>query len=232
MINLERLEKILMDLSSRIENDTCITLCGGASIVINYQSRESTRDVDCVSVKKEVKRLASKLADTYGLDLDWLNDNVCATQSYSTELLRHKTFYKKFGHLSVYTITGIPLLCMKLVSWRPNSSDYEDCIRIIETLKSEYSINDVYGMLNKIYGTTSVLSVDAERFLKYEFGSEAFVLDEESVDSYVYSLFNEDISSCDVPEQFRKQVMARYVQLCSKKKCGKVSRRLNSAYAL
>lgn len=218
MINLENLENILKDLSSRVEDKTSITLCGGASLVINYQSRESTRDVGCVSVMQEVKQAASTLANTYGLDFDWLNDNVCATQSYSKELLKHKTFYKKFGKLTVYTITGLPLLCMKLVSWRPNSSDYEDCTRIIEALKTDYTVTDVYDMLNTIYGTNSVLSVDAERFLNYEFGSTEIMLDTESADSYAFSLDAGDITINDIPEPFRKQVMVRLGRLRAKTK--------------
>ena len=222
MIDLTRLEQILESMSAHIEKETCITLCGGASMVINYQSRESTRDVDCVYVDKSVKSLAVTLAEEYGLDIDWLNDNVCVTQSYSAELLQHKTFYKTFGKMKVYTITGLPLLCMKLVSWRPNSSDYEDCIRIIEALRKDYTISDVYNMMKTIYGTNALLSVDAERCLKYEFGTEEYTLDEESVDSYVYSLDAGDISMRDIPVQFRPQIGRRYNQLRAKSKCDQV----------
>lgn len=208
MLTIDNLDNIFMELSKYVKEPTNIVVCGGASMVINYKSRMSTNDVDCLILNEKIKMIADSIASDFSLDCDWLNDNVCVTKSYSGKLLEHVTHYKTFGKLTVDCVSGLPLLCMKLVSWRELSNDYDDCKHLIDNMKSYITLQDVYTMLEELYGS-SVISVDAEKFLKYEFGSSEFVLDEESIQSLVYGIKQglQDIE--DLPIEFREQVRSR-----------------------
>jgi len=200
------IDTLFEQLSVEVTRPTSLVVCGGVSMVLNYENRLATRDVDCVLVERHVKHAAESIAAELDLDCDWLNDNVCVTQSYSAELLKYKKLYKTYGNLSVYTIAGLPLLCMKLISWRPNSSDYEDCLCILNALEGVITIQDVYAAITECYGSTSLLSVDADNFLKYELKESTYTLDSESIESYKY-LFKEGMLELDdLPEEIQKQI--------------------------
>lgn len=209
MFTTQIIDVLFEQLSTEVKTPTTLVVCGGVSMVLNYESRLATRDIDCVLMENHVKCAAEVIAESLDLDCDWLNDNVCVTQSYSSKLLKYKKLYNRFGNLSVYTISGIPLLCMKLISWRPNSSDYEDCLHILHSLGDSVRLSDVYAVMNECYGGTSLLSVDADNFLKYELCESTYTLDEESVQSYLYLIKSGVQDIDDLPEEIQTQLRAR-----------------------
>ena len=204
------IDKVLMELSKSCDRPTDITICGGASMVLNYETRQSTMDIDCFRLEQRLKDNAIEIAASLGLEADWLNDNVCVTQSYTDALIKYRTEYGTFGNLKVYTVKGLPLLCMKLVSFRPHSSDIEDCRALISILKDKVSVEDVRYVVYQIYGDTTILSVDAELFLAKEYEHDgSYLLDEESLDSYCEMISKNLISIDSVPQEFRAQVERR-----------------------
>lgn len=209
MLNEEKLNKIFTQLGESCLRGSEITLCGGAAMVLNYNSRLSTRDVDCLRVDNIIRTKADELAATFDLENDWLNDNVCVTSSYSNELVKLRELYNTYGNLTVYTVKGLPLLCMKLVSWRANSSDFNDCEYMTTALREHHTIQDVYDMVTLLYGNTSLLSVEAQKFLSYQFGQDEYQLDAESLDSFVYAIEDGLMTIDDVPTEFKKQVESR-----------------------
>lgn len=209
MLNESKVEEVLTALSLECTKPTEITICGGASMVLNYNTRNSTRDIDCFRLENKLKDDAVRIAKSLGLNYDWINDNVCVTKSYNDNLIKYRTLYKEYGLLKVYTIKGMPLLCMKLVSFREHSSDTEDCRNLIKCLKSKYCTQDVRDMIYDIYHDSSVLSVDAEVFLVKEFEGSSFDLDEESLTSYCDMINDGLLSIDDVPKEFVNQIAAR-----------------------
>ncbi len=73
---LERLGQLATRQGTQIE----LLLVGGAAMVLLYNARSSTRDLDVVILRprqtNSVKRLASQIAEELDLPSDWLNDGV------------------------------------------------------------------------------------------------------------------------------------------------------------
>jgi hypothetical protein len=55
-----------------------IAIYGGSALILTYDWRIATRDVDAVfeADRQTVRRLAAEIADDIGWDRDWLNDGV------------------------------------------------------------------------------------------------------------------------------------------------------------
>jgi len=55
-----------------------IAIYGGSALILTYDWRVATRDVDAVfeADRQTVRRLAAEIADEIGWDRDWLNDGV------------------------------------------------------------------------------------------------------------------------------------------------------------
>jgi hypothetical protein len=75
------LEQALRELGRRAyaEGKTIeIAIYGGSALILTYDWRVSTRDVDAVyeADRQTVRRLAREIADEIGWDRDWLNDGV------------------------------------------------------------------------------------------------------------------------------------------------------------
>lgn len=71
---LERLGQLAAARGTSIK----LALVGGALMVLRYEARESTRDVDAIILAPReastVRELAQVVADEYGWPDDWLND--------------------------------------------------------------------------------------------------------------------------------------------------------------
>lgn len=213
MINVKEIDLLFRKLNDILDNEESLTVVGGASMAINYGSRLSTDDVDVLHLPDHIM-WASGMLDG---QVNWLNDNVSVTKSFSRKLEDYKVLYRDYGKLKIYTVSGLPLLCMKLVAFREDSHDLEDCATLVEKLKPTTLIYDVMEMIATLYGTTSILSIDAESFIRKEFGQEQFMLDAESLESYEMMLENKLIEMKDLPEQYIKQIQA-YRERKEKKK--------------
>lgn len=206
MLDLMAVDNIFDKLSKYIKREVELVVCGGVSMLINYGNRKATCDVDCLCLESDILTIANKHADDLGLTFGWLNSDVAYTKSYAWTLFEYKKFWKSYGNLRIYTISDLPLLCMKLTAWRPDSFDKEDCTAIINAIKSECTVRDVYDCLLKLYGTTSCLSVDAELFLQNAFGVQSPIVDTESIKSLACMVKLHMQSIDDLPEYINAQV--------------------------
>ena len=118
-----------------LQNNTPIELIvvGGAAMVLVFQARQSTHDVDVLIVKPTTaqiaRELASQVADEHGLHVDWLNDGA-------------KGYLHGFNDGGVaFSAPGIvvrhpaieQLLAMKLSAWR-DDVDIADARRLLYEL--------------------------------------------------------------------------------------------------
>ena len=156
-----------------------IVVVGGASVLLNYNFRNTTVDIDCIDVHNALmNEIVSEIANKYDLPSDWINTDFKATESYSQKLITYSTYYKTFnGVLNVRTIKGEYLVAMKIVSGRKYKNDYSDIYGIIKWHKDnneQLSMPQIDKAIDELYSSHGVVNKDA-----YEFASKII----ENVDS-------------------------------------------------
>lgn len=94
-----------------------IVVVGGAALVLLFQARESTKDVDAYFVTPEasvIRAAAEVVADRLHLPGDWLNDGA---KAYLVGVTTGDTLYESQA-LTVRAASTAQLLAMKLAAWR------------------------------------------------------------------------------------------------------------------
>lgn len=117
-------------------------LVGGASILVNYNFRDVTNDIDAYYLPSaDIKYAINKVSQKFNLDLTWINNDFQKTKSYSNKLSEFSTFYKSYGEIiNVRTIKDEYLIAMKLMSGRKYKNDISDIVGIINSCKSNNKI--------------------------------------------------------------------------------------------
>ena len=150
-----------------------IILVGGASVLINYNFRNSTNDADAyISNNKVIKEAMKAVAEKHKLSKKWLNDDFKKTDSFTPMIRNFSKKYKQYSNLlDIYTIDAEHLIAMKLVAGRDYKYDLSDIVGVLlEHEKAEKPITkeliikafiDLYGnnmtkeqevLLDTIYG--------------------------------------------------------------------------------
>lgn len=110
-----------------------IILVGGASILVNYDFRVSSYDIDAYYAKASImKECINAVGDKFGLPNGWVNDDFMKTSSFTPKIIEYSKYYKKYsGVLTVRTVKAEYLVAMKLVSGRKYKKDLSDVAGII-----------------------------------------------------------------------------------------------------
>ena len=122
-LSAEDIRQAFDKLSEELERQsqpTEIIVVGGAALVLLFNARESTKDVDAYFVTPDVSRLrtaAETVADSLGLPTDWLNDGA---KGYLVGVSAGKVLYQS-PVLTVRAASVAQLLAMKLAAWRMRS---------------------------------------------------------------------------------------------------------------
>ena len=139
-----------------------IILVGGASVLINYQFRVASYDIDATYEAPAVmKEAINAVGDKFGLANGWVNDDFKKTASYTPKLVQYSEYYRTFSNvLQVRTIKAEYLVAMKLVSGRKYKKDLSDIAGILyEQLVAgkpltyemiDKAVCDLYGNWDKI----------------------------------------------------------------------------------
>jgi hypothetical protein len=110
-------------------------LVGGAVMVVEYNARENTHDIDAIILapaqRWKVLELVRIIAKEYGWPEDWLNDNA---EQFIDELRSHSLFIA-LG-IEVHVPAAAQMLALKLSAWR-----------------SEVDFNDVTFLLKQMSGS-------------------------------------------------------------------------------
>jgi len=114
-----------------------ICIYGGAGMVLVFDARSSTRDVDAVlRPKKELLAAAQTVAEELGLPADWLNDGVKGFLSHNEELCEEVIVdLEGLSYLRVLYPSAEYLLAMKCMAARSDGSS-EDRNDVAFLLKS------------------------------------------------------------------------------------------------
>jgi hypothetical protein len=152
-LSKEDILKYLQELSVEIGKEGLkgeILVFGGAAMVLAFNARPSTKDVDAVfQPKRKIYELSKKIAERNQLPEDWLNDSVKGF--IRSDLFNYKLFIR-FDNLSVYIPEPEYLLAMKSISMRigVESLDIDDIKFLIDHLKLE-KLDDIFDIIKKYY---------------------------------------------------------------------------------
>lgn len=108
-------------------------LVGGASVLINYEFRMASYDIDAYYEAQSVmKEAINAVGDRLGLPTGWINDDFKRTSSYTPKIVQYSEYYKTFsGVLTIRTVRAEYLVAMKLMSGRQYKKDLSDIAGIV-----------------------------------------------------------------------------------------------------
>ena len=175
-IKKENLDIYLRDLSKELKKEFGrnaefeIIIIGGASILLNYNFRDTTLDVDMfISRNSSISTAIERVANKHQLSSDWMNSDFKYTESFSPKLHQYSKYYKTFNQiLNVRTIKDEYLIAMKLVSFRTYKHDLSDIIGILQENQS-ITLEDIEVAFINLYGSLDKLSPRTRTFLEKEF---------------------------------------------------------------
>ena len=111
-------------------------IVGGAALVLLYEARDTTKDVDAFaldpSASAELRAAAAVVASQLGLPEDWLND---AARGYLHGLAPGEVLIETRG-LLVRSVAPQQLLAMKLSAWR-DDLDVSDARLLLSKLSGD-----------------------------------------------------------------------------------------------
>lgn len=142
-----------------------LIVVGGASVLLNYGFRDTTKDIDAIiSSRSSIKEAVNRVGDKYNLENGWVNSDFKQTSSYSPKLLEHSKYYRTYNQiLTVRTIGDEYLVAMKLASMRNYKNDLSDIIGIINSERGteityeriDKAVVELYGGWNKMPGNSN-----------------------------------------------------------------------------
>ncbi len=150
-----------------------IYICGGAAVMLQFNSRGTTQDVDGTWGRdRTIKECINKVADKHGITREWCNDDVVKSKSFTPKIYTNSSLLVSLRGLNIYVANPDLLLSMKLISFRleQDKHDFEDIIAIIEYLRGTglaVTRQWVVGRLVNYYGLeySEKLSQEAREFI-------------------------------------------------------------------
>jgi len=110
-----------------------IGVVGGAAMVLAFNARGSTKDVDAIfEPSAKIRKAAELVAKEMGLDKDWIND---AVKGFLPGDPNEKKILIKKDHLTVWVPEPQYFLAMKGISARFDTQDAQDLKFLIKHLK-------------------------------------------------------------------------------------------------
>lgn len=110
-----------------------IGVVGGAAMVLAFNARAATKDVDAIfEPSSRVREAASRVAEALGLPVDWLND---AVKGYMPKDTDPHQMILELPALTVWVPPARYLLAMKAIAARFDSNDAADLKTLIRWLK-------------------------------------------------------------------------------------------------
>ena len=123
-----------------------LTLVGGAVMVLGYQARQSTRDVDAVILAPKearlVRALAKQVAEENDWPEDWLNDGA---KGYLVGISDGPILFSAPG-IEARAPSLEQLLAMKLSAWR-DDLDISDARRLMQEITSGHNKDEIWQRL-------------------------------------------------------------------------------------
>lgn len=179
-----------------------IILIGGASILINYDFREMTYDMDAIiKTSYAMKEAINIVGDRLELPVGWLNTDFVNTRSYTPRLVEYSKYYKTFANvLQIRTVSAEYLVAMKLMAGRKYKNDLSDIVGIIiehNKRNAPLSLEDIKRAVAELYDSYDAISVDSRVFLE-----SLYKIDQ--LQDYYFRCKEEESENTDVLIEFQK----------------------------
>ena len=146
-----------------------LVVVGGAAVMLNYDFREATKDIDAlVAARSSIKNAVNRIGDKFGLQNGWINSDFRNTKSYSPQLIQCSKYHRTYNQvLTVRTIDAEYLIAMKLASFREYKNDRSDVAGILSSEKGkEINFDRITQAVDKLYGGWENMPEGAEDFAK------------------------------------------------------------------
>ena len=136
-----------------------IDILGGSAMMLAFQARQATKDVDAIFAPVDVVREAARwVAGELDLPVDWLND---AVKGFASERPRfQKLGGLDFPNLRIQTPVPEYLLAMKVMAARVGlsgqQSDVEDIAYLIGLLELKNS-EEVFRIVQEYYDPARIM---------------------------------------------------------------------------
>lgn len=152
---MKRLAELLKDRDERGE----ICLFGGTVMVLVFQARPSTKDVDAIfEPTGAIRQLAEIVRSEQNLPHDWLNDGVKGFTSHQGKLTTEDV--PQFQNLRILAPTAEYLLAMKCMASRiadsSGADDRGDIKFLLNHLKIT-TVDDAIAIVSRYYPSARVL---------------------------------------------------------------------------
>lgn len=172
----ENVSEYFKELSKEIKKDLGrqanveLIVVGGASILLNYNFRQSTQDIDAfVATHSSIKEAINRVGCKFDLPNGWINSDFKQTLSFSPKLIQISKPYKTFNQvLSVRTVSEEYLIAMKLASFRQYKTDSSDIIGIIQAQREKgkpVTFEEVDNAVNLLYNGWENMPKHSKEFL-------------------------------------------------------------------
>ncbi len=201
-----------------------LILIGGASVLLNYDFRDSTTDVDAlIEADSAMKEAIHRVGDKYGLPEDWVNAEFQYTDSYSPKLVQFSVYYRTFSNvLTIRTVSEEYLIAMKLRSGRRYKHDLSDVLGILKehqkngnpiTMEQiKKAVSDLYGSYDSLRKSSQIFLERAMQDGDYEKLYQETVVQEKKVQEML-SRFEKDYPGIlndrnvdDISEKFERRL--------------------------
>jgi hypothetical protein len=187
-----------------------IILVGGASILLNYNFRKSTNDIDYSNPQSDlIDKAVLETANKHKLFKNWLNNDFRKTSAYSDKINDISIPYKNISSvLEVRTVGPEYLIVMKLMAFRNNKHDLSDVAGILMECKENgkpLNIEDIKNAAITLYSNIDKLPKQSLTMLNNLFEKNDYKNDylylkkrEEAVRNKYKELIKENLQNTDV----------------------------------
>ena len=153
--------KLINEELVKAEETAEIVLLGGCAMVLMYDARKSTKDIDAIfNNKSKMRECVKMIAKNNNLNDDWLND---AAKSFITPKMK-TVEVTKFSNLKIKVFDLESLLVLKLISARALTNDFSDSLILLEN-SSIKNIEELYELVEK-YAPEDLLTPRVDYFIQ------------------------------------------------------------------
>jgi hypothetical protein len=150
-MNREEILQAFHKLNDELEREGVrgeVGVVGGAAMVLAFNARLATKDVDAIfEPSTKVREAAGRVSAALALPPDWLND---AAKGYMPPGAEPRGMVLELSHLSVWVPPAEYLLAMKAISARFDTNDAADLKTLIAHLKIK-SVAAVFEVIEDYY---------------------------------------------------------------------------------
>ncbi|WP_188455116.1 DUF6036 family nucleotidyltransferase [Virgibacillus oceani] len=153
-ITKELLIEVLEILDEKLEEnklELSLNIYGGTVMMACFDARPATKDVDALfDTSTLVENILTDIAEMYGLNSDWINQDIREPMRYiKEESLKEICSFK---NLRVFAPSAEQMLAMKILSARPEPyRDFNDAAFLVNYLSID-SLEQVLNIFEKYVG--------------------------------------------------------------------------------